>query len=487
MKSIMLLLVIVFSLILTSSIHAQDFLFYRIEDLSQINLANFDAELKKGINQHEAVIVLLPRDKNNIYRKTLRVENVSDIRDLLIYIMQIKGKDIAINTKLFDDEINSTLVGLKNKYGPSFRYTVISYTKFNLPKVENPGQNMIVKDNVTKEENPIKLEDETSPFGALFLAVILSIGFVIVVWMLKELFRVVSYKCKRSDSKVLCIYNNTPQSILSSYEKEKSDFFNGSQSKVISVLIFTLLLLPVNQKQSFAQTAKYNYYIDNTITKEYRNEVKNIILQTARFNTHFFLFGDSVRNIGFLNSNFAELDSIFSRITFRDRKTSFSSLIDHAKKHKGICFIITDGRPDYFTEDIPNFYFPPKDSLKDTVKTVQLHSTASKQQNAFKKILALINDNIVPVISIIFLLITFVFLFIRKKKTKTVIKPVRHIIFKDPDDGQAKIFNNKIKISTKSSSLFSDVYYDPRLSELEIKIDNEDVFVSTVTINERST
>ena len=486
MKSTMLLIVIIISLTLTVSLSAQDFLFYRIEDVSQINLAGFDAKLKKEVTEHEAVIVLLPRDRNNIYRKTLTAENNDDIRTMLIYIIQIKGKDIAVNTKIFDEEINSTLVGLKNKYGPSFRYTVISYTKFNLPKVENPSQNMIDEGKIAKEENPIKLEDETSPSGALFLAVILFIAFLIVVWMLKELFRVISYKRKKGDSNVLHIYNNMPQSILSSYEKEKNDFFKGHQSKVISILILTALVLPGNQMQSFAQTTKYNFYVDNTIRKEYRNEVKTIVLQAARFNTHFFLFGDSVRSIGYLKSNFAELDTIFSRITFKDRKTSFSSLIDHAKKRKGICFIITDGRPDYFTEDIPNFYYPRKDSLRDTTKTAQLHSKASKQSD-FKKILSVINNNIVSVISIIFLATLFVFLLIRKKKSKTVIKPLRHIIFKDSEDGQVKTFNNIIKVSSKRSSLFNDVYYDPGSSDLEIKIDNEDVLISTIKLNERGT
>ena len=226
MKSIMLLLVIVISLNLTAAVSAQDFLFYRIEDMSQINLADFSAKLKKEVAEHEAVIVLLPRDKNNIYRKTLKAENKNDITDLLVYIMRLKGKEIMVNTQLMDNEINNIILGLKNKYGPSIRYTIISYTKFNLPKAENSGQGKLESGKENKNEDPIKPEEETSPAGALLLAIFLFIGGIFTIWVIKEFIRAFTYKRKKNNSKVLHIYNNsTPRSIINTYEKEKNDFF----------------------------------------------------------------------------------------------------------------------------------------------------------------------------------------------------------------------------------------------------------------------
>lgn len=484
MKTILLLTFLIFT-----TLHAQ-FLLIEVKDVNQIDLSKFSSKLKEEINNNEAVIILLPKMGDGIYQKTLSASNKNDIPELLTYIFRLKKLNVPVHTESFDEAEHEILNQVAKKYGPSFKYSIQTYADYNTSKKYYEYK------PETQEKSPqrqiINTNDQYTIWDSFFSAglwVAIGIGISILLFLyiryLKRIKKLENYHKPISNNfKTNHLFNDE-------FEKKKSDFFDLKKNILNSLLILIIILSSytimqaqqLNSKSNVAKTSslltnipEHNFYIDNTIIKPERSWVKNLLTKLISIspNSSFYLFGDSVRFLGKFNSNFSEYDTILSKITFKDRNTSFSALLKHTEQHSGVHLIITDGKPDFYGEDIPNVYHA--DSVKkiqNAKDTLIIKSTGITVNSLFNSLIHSIKNPFFQAgsLSSIIILIPIFFLYIRHRGKRPIVGPNSlNIVYRNLN-GETKVLPaGKIRISGEkdTSSIFSDISFTSSESDLEL-------------------
>jgi hypothetical protein len=470
--------ILLFLALISTCIYPQNIIIYRIETPSQIDIAKFVPELKFLIKEEERVIYLLPKTLDDVFIKTFHHGDTAEIGNLLTYILRIRKQEVKTSTASFDNAEFNIIQSIKKYYGPSvqIRRIILSDCSYETnPKTLQPEAISVppVKHDI------IDPNGEPTLFNIIKYVFPLSIIFGLILFLYVKSKRVLKEHNRTNNIIEQCIEplcENPGTSVSAFINKpaiDKDSFFK----KQHILNSWTILLWFIFTTGMMAQNY---YYLDNTIKPELRPKVLQVVKNSAEFGNKYYLFGDSVRYICKLKK-ISDLDTIAKSNNNKDHQTSFQSLLQFTFKHKGLHIIITDGKPDFFNEDLPEY-------TVDSVKTAGIMQNTQGVQTTVKSS----QDRIwltysVPGLAGIAVLIILWLLIISVRKKNPSAGPDLAIISYKYITGEIKLLQLPVRITGNQNKMkvFETITPDFKKYDLRIINTGDKLMIEEINITKK--
>jgi hypothetical protein len=468
MKQILFLLTI-----MTLCTHPQSVLIYRIESPQQIDIAKFTQELKYAIVEAERVICLLPKTSQDVFVKTFHRADTLEIGDVLTFLLRIRKQGIRTSVARFDDVENEEIRRAKTYYGPSVIIRKIILSDYSLDPSPNPNPNGLFPRSFGPPKEVIDKTRETTFIDSFFKGLGISVLLLSLVLLFGKIIKVL--KAHKEPDKVVDqnfgflkgVSGTSASALMNKTYVDKESFFKNKHvlNSCIFVIWFTITSSIMAQK---------SIYIDNTIKPELRQLVMQVVKNSAEIGNFYYLFGDSVRYVGkFIK--FSDLDSVIAKNNNKDKQTSFQSLLQFTLKHKGLHIIISDGKPDFFNEDLPVYKV---DTLNSAVGTPITHFG---QPPVYTTLTWFPLLAVLLLVGIALLIILWLFR-ISSKKEKFIARVDKSVIDYKSITGEIKPLKLPVRINGSQNSLniFETLSPDFRKYDLQIYKSAETLVIEEV-------